>query len=88
MTKLELRERALMQESWCAVKHLICAEEHVLETVQKMLRERNKNEKLREIYDPYIEEMLIIADKIRLLRQRIVDIMFELGGKLRGEKNE
>jgi len=70
-----IRERALAEENWCAIKHLLCAEEHVLETIQKLQRrfqEREDKEALVAII-----ELSRIADSIRALRQRLVDYAFE-----------
>ena len=75
---MSIRERALVEESWCIVKHLLCAEEHTIETVQKLMRMREENKEL----DPIINELLELGDTIRLIRQRIVDIT------LRFEKHE
>jgi len=66
---MSIRERALKEELWCAVKHLLCAEEHLIESAQKMIREAKEISEAKEII-----ETLIIADSVRSLRQKLVDI--------------
>ena len=71
----KIREKALAEENWCAIKHLLCCEEHVIETVQKLQRiwhDSNDNKILK-----IIIELNKIGDSVRLLRQRLVDLAFE-----------
>ena len=71
----KIMEKALAEENWCAVKHLLCCEEHVIETVQKLQRiwhDSNNNKILKMII-----ELNKIGDSVRLLRQRLVDLAFE-----------
>jgi len=69
-----IRERALAEENWCSIKHLLCAEEHVLETIQKLQRMFQEQENQELIIA--IIELSRIADSIRALRQRLVDYAF------------
>lgn len=69
-----IRERALAEENWCAIKHLLCAEEHTIEVIQKLQRLFQERED-REVIVAIIE-LSRIADSIRALRQRLVDYAF------------
>jgi len=71
----KIREKALAEENWCAVKHLLCCEEHIIETIQKLQRiwhDSNDDKILKMII-----ELNKIGDSVRLLRQRLVDLAFE-----------
>jgi len=77
-----LRERALAEELWCAVKHALCMEEHLIESAQKLLRMINEGKRgLEQVKD----ELLEMEDAVRSLRQRLVDIAFEIEKYARGE---
>ena len=86
----KIREKALAEENWCAVKHLLCCEEHIIETVQKLQRiwhDSGEPEDVNEI----IKEMNRIGDSVRLLRQRLVDLAFifeEMAKEESGRKEE
>jgi len=73
-----MRERALKEELWCGVKHLLCAEEHIIESVQKLIREAKEINSVKDSL-----ELLMIADSVRALRQRLVDITLGLENELR-----
>lgn len=76
----KIRERATLEECWCAVKHHLCAEEHLIETAQKLVREAKETsneERKHELINTAIE-LLIIQDTVRALRQKLVDILLGL----------
>ena len=73
---MKIRERALAEENWCAIKHLLCAEEHVLETIQKVQRIMTEDQGKSEECIKAIIELSQIADSIRAPRQRLVDYAF------------
>jgi len=80
----KIREKALAEENWCAVKHLLCCEEHIIETIQKLQRiwhDSNDDKILKMII-----ELNKIGDSVRLLRQRLVDLAFEFEELARGEE--
>jgi len=73
-----IRERALVAEYWCAVKHLLCAEEHLLETCQKLAREYTeavdgKDYKEARGLLERIGELSYVSDRIRYYRQILVE---------------
>ena len=78
---ISIRERAKIEETWCSIKHMLCAEEHLLETVQKLAREKYECEERgdKESALQKLEQIVVlseIADRIRFLRQRTVDVAF------------
>jgi len=74
---MSIRERALKEELWCAVKHLLCSEEHILESTQKLIREVKEISGVKDSL-----ELLMIADSVRALRQRLVDIILGIENEL------
>ena len=79
---MSIRERALKEELWCAVKHLLCAEEHIIESVQKLIREAKEIDGVRDSL-----ELLMIADSVRALRQRLVDVALGVESELREHRH-
>jgi len=76
-----IRERAKVHEIWCQAKHLLCAEEHGIETIQKLAREMNEalesgDKKLASMKLAQIQELALLTDEIRRIRQEIVDMVF------------
>ena len=74
-----VRGRALADTTWCIVKHLLCAEEHSIEAVQRLERilKETEDEKLKKKVLSAILELCRIGDSIRGLRQRLVDYTLE-----------
>jgi len=78
---VRIRERAKIQESWCIIKHLLNAEEHGTETIQKLSREMSEalesgDKKLASMKLIQIQELALLTDEIRRIRQEIVDMVF------------
>jgi len=78
---IRIRERAKIQEIWCSVKHLLNAEEHGVETIQKLSREMNEalargDKDLAMVKLRQIQELALLTDEIRRIRQEIVDMVF------------
>ena len=75
-----MRERALAEEVWCAIKHALCMEEHLLESAQKVIRLKNtiEDESKKKELNKIKDELLEMQDAIRAIRQRLVDIAFEI----------
>ena len=70
----------------CAIKHMLNAEEHLLETVQKLAREKTECENVGDKEGALeklgqIAELSEIADTQRWLRQRTVDVIFSFIGE-------
>lgn len=65
---------------WCAIKHALTMEEHLLESAQKVIRLKNelKNEGKKKELNKIKDELLEMQDAIRAIRQRLVDIGFEI----------
>lgn len=77
-------KRGLLEGMWCSVKHLLCAEEHLIEATQKIIRNARK-EKSSELWKLAFE-LLEICDVIRGLRQKIVQVTLEVERSDRLEK--
>lgn len=78
---IKIRERAKVEEIWCCVKHLLNAEEHGVETIQKLAREMSDaldigNKELASLKLEQIQELALLTDEVRRIRQRIVDLVF------------
>lgn len=97
-----IRERAKIEEIWCCVKHLLNAEEHGVETIEKLAREMNEalehgDKGTASIKLDQIQRLALIVDEIRRLRQETVDLVFtfisemkaeEIGGKTHAVQKE
>lgn len=73
------------EKCWCIVKHLLCAEEHAEEGIERLARiyEETKDPKVLE----KLSRLALYLDALRSLRQEIVKIGFETEGlRLAGEK--
>jgi len=78
---IRIRERAKIHEAWCQVKHLLCAEEHGIETILKLAREKNEalesgDKELASLKLEQIQELALLTDEIRRIRQELVDMVF------------
>ena len=78
---IKIRERAKIHEAWCQIKHVLCAEEHGIETIQKLAREMNEaldrgDKDIATLKLNQIQELALLTDELRRIRQELVDMIF------------
>jgi len=88
---MRIRERAKVEESWCCVKHLLNAEEHGVETIQKLAREMNEalelgDKETASMKLDQIQRLALLVDEIRRIRQNIVDLTFTFISEMKAEE--
>ena len=65
----------------CQIKHVLCAEEHGIETIQKLAREMNEaldrgDKDIATLKLNQIQELALLTDELRRIRQELVDMIF------------
>ena len=81
---MNLTLKSLNYSLWCTVKHLLCVEEHIVEALERLARIIEKEHKKGDLEKAI--ELLIILNKVRTLRQNIVEMVLNYESRGNGKE--